>query len=443
MRTRYWLIAIVLAHLAIGIAYAACTPYRTPGLVMGKILGDIGAPDERAHVGYVAYIASGRGLPVLHVHRAEAGYEFHQPPLFYFLEAGWSKLLRIDNLQSPHAGLPLRALNVLFGCGTAVGAFFIAWWGLGRRDVGLFAATFCALLPMECAVSGAISNDPLLIVLSTWVVAACVRVATRGWDVKRAALIGALAGLALLTKSSAIALLPAIVAAWWVAPERRLNGRWVVGAIALALLIAAPWWIRNLAVYGDPLGQRIFLQVFKPDVDPGSLLTHPHALGRWFLILAKMTGCSFVGQFGYMHILLPTAVYVAAWAVLGWLAYRWARASRAWNWGNARPMHLVCAVEALAVLATYIAFNLEYVQPQARYFFPALGPISVALAIGLVDWLGPRARTGAAVFAVGLFAADACGLIVAKAVFRQNISDYAVIRAARARVPEPPMEGNH
>jgi 4-amino-4-deoxy-L-arabinose transferase-like glycosyltransferase len=436
MRTRYWLLAIVLAHLALGLVFAGITPYGTPGVVLGKTLTDIGAPDERAHVAYVASLASGNGLPVLRVQRPADSYEYHQPPLFYLLAAGWSKVLGVSDVGARSAGLPIRSLDVLFGCCTVVGAFFIPWWGLKRRDVGLCAASICALLPMQCAISGAVSNDPLLIALSTWVVAACARVAVRGWDAKWAVLIGLLTGLAFLTKSSALAIAPVIFAAWWVAPDRVKSGRWPWVALGVAVLVALPWWWRNAALYGDPLGFMMFTKVFKPDVHPGLAFKSLHSFGRWLFYLTQLSSQSFVGRIGYMHILLPACVYAAVWAVLGWLGYRWARAMRDRDWGGGRQMHVVCMVAVGAVFLAYLAFNIEYVQPQVRYCFPALASIAVGLAIGLVDWLKSRAAVGAAVLAVGLLAVDGCMVTIARATFKQNIAEYAVVQAAQARHPK-------
>jgi hypothetical protein len=63
-------------------------------------------------------------------------------------------------------------------------------------------------------------------------------------------------------------------------------------------------------------------------------------------------------------------------------------------------------VVLLAVVAGHVWYNLKFVQHQGRYLFSALVPISVAFALGLLEWpallhegairLGPRFRFAAA-----------------------------------------------
>ena len=47
-------------------------------------------------------------------------------------------------------------------------------------------------------------------------------------------------------------------------------------------------------------------------------------------------------------------------------------------------MHLVNGLFFLAVLLTFLKFNMQYFQAQARYLLPAIGPIAAAVGAGLV-----------------------------------------------------------
>lgn len=428
MRTRYWLIALVLVHLGLGLTYAAITPYRTPGIVDGRHVIDIGAPDEIAHSNYILYMAAGRGFPVLRPEGREREFEYHQPPLYYALAAAWGRVFGPANLTTQSAGVILRVMNVLFGCCTVVGAFFIGWWGLKSISTGLCAAGLCAMLPMECAVSGALSNDPLLIALCTWTVALAVKAAMDGWNARTAPAIGLLAGAALLTKSSGLAMLPVIAAAWWWAPDRRSAWRLALGALIVAVLLVLPWWLRNQAIYGDPLARHVFRDVFPPNVDAGGLLADTSALRAWFLNLCRVTGLSFLGVFGYMHILLPQPVYALFALVFCGLALGSAHVLQDPSQRSCKPAHAVNAACVLWILAFYIAFNLEYIQPQARYLFPALGPIAVALSMGPATWARHRRQLVTGILAAGLLAVNAMSFVVVSSKFHQNVADLAAAR---------------
>src|SRR6185295_15580984 len=68
-----------------------------------------------------------------------------------------------------------------------------------------------------------------------------------------AALLGAVAGLAQLTRSDAMTLLPVLALSLWWAPasrRKRLAALGVCGLMALAVF--APWPLRNLRQFGEP-----------------------------------------------------------------------------------------------------------------------------------------------------------------------------------------------
>ena len=202
---------VALVHLLLACYYASITPYRTPGILLGQRgpdggpakIPDVGAPDERQHANYVLHLLDGKGFPVLDPKDPNLGenYQSHQPPLFYLLEAGWTKITSAD-IESSSDGLKVRSLNALIGAVTVVGVFFVGLWGFKREDVGVIAATFAALLPMNCALSGSLSNDPLLYCLVTWTLAFCAKGIREGWDLKLAIATGVATGLAIITKTT-------------------------------------------------------------------------------------------------------------------------------------------------------------------------------------------------------------------------------------------------
>lgn len=58
----------------------------------------------------------------------------------------------------------------------------------------------------------------------------------------------------------------------------------------------------------------------------------------------------------------------------------------------------------LVVIVLFIRFNAQYFQAQARYLYPAIGPIAVGLAIGVFQFLKERAWAGYLAIALGLVA---------------------------------------
>lgn len=429
------LAALVLLHVVLAIVYANVTPYRTPGYLAmfkstpyqpdpatGEVklvwprVPDIGAPDERAHANYVIHILEGKGIPAYKIwvpdpkdpnktiRNPNLGerYEDHQAPLYYVLTAGFAKVVGVDatSAADPYAGLRLRYLNALFGALTIVGVFFLGYWGLARRDVALFAAGITALLPMNLALSGAMSNDPLLFAICTWVLALCALGVRQGWTTRIALLLGALVGLGLLTKTTALALIPLVIVAFLF---RRPKGSFVALTVAVAILLSAPWLIRNQVLYGDLLGLKSFQELFADEITTRDFIAGVSGdpFNHWFNYVGWFTARSFFGVFGYMDIFLnergvaytgpATAVGVAAPNTL----YRLLMAVFAvlslgflLTLGLAdRPtkrFHALNGFFLVLVTLLFIRYNITFFQGQARYFFPAIGPISIGFALGAI-----------------------------------------------------------
>jgi 4-amino-4-deoxy-L-arabinose transferase-like glycosyltransferase len=458
--------ALVIAHIALATVFAAITPYRAMGTLSGvqsvdrtaTFNVDIGAPDERAHVNYVQRLLDGKGVPVFDAERSTTdktyrteAYEFHQPPLYYGLAAAWCKVVGAGNLYDPAVGLRLRVLNALIGGTTVLGTFFAALWGFKRVDLSLGAALFPALLPMNIALSGAISNDPLLFALMTWAVALMARAVRDGWTMKLAIAVGVLCGLATLTKTNGLALLPVALVAVLVPQVKRVSWREFATALAIVALLIGPWFARNARVYGDPLATNVFSKAFADTAQKSTIETLVHdkdpSFGYWTDWVGWWTARSFVGVFGYMDIWLnesglgfqgpwlhsarsdqpqpgeqaPNALYrlvLAAFALLtlGWLVSLkedWAR--------KAKSVTVVNLTLVVVVLVMFFRFENEYFQAQARYIYPALAPISIGFASGAVTIFKKRPAWILGALCAGLLALDAVSILTISASFPDRI----------------------
>lgn len=405
---------LALAHVVLACIYASVTPYRTSGVLLGQrdpntgmpqSTLDVGAPDERQHANYVSHLLDGKGFPVLDAKDPNLyeNYQSHQPPLFYLLEAGWVKLAGADPNSSTD-GLKMRMLNTLIGGATVLGAFFLGLWGFRREDVGLVAAAFVALLPMNCALSGAVSNDPLLFCLCTWTLAVAALSVREGWTLKTALLCGLLTGLAILTKTTGIALLPMLLVAVFLSPKRPDAKQFGVCALAL-LVICAPWLARNQSLYGDPLGIKMFNDAFKLSASHETMLQvaaiqnegKSPEVAYWTDWVGWWTARSFVGAFGYMDIFLnergtpstseksPNTFYRLFLALGVLVAAAWAFALKKPEWGEHKRVNWLLGTFLLVVLLLFLRFNAQYFQGQARYLFPAIAVFGIGAGIGVLN----------------------------------------------------------
>jgi 4-amino-4-deoxy-L-arabinose transferase-like glycosyltransferase len=162
------------------------------------------------------------------------------PPLYPTVLAGLS-LLGGDDL------LAQRSLGALFGAGTIV---LVALIGrrLGGVRVGLAAAAVAALYPLFVIADGAPMSEGLYGLL----VAACLLAALRLREERspaRAAVLGALVGLAALTRSEAL-LLVVLVGLPLALGGPRAGRLWRALAVCAACaVVLAPWTIRNWSAF--------------------------------------------------------------------------------------------------------------------------------------------------------------------------------------------------
>ena len=165
-------------------------------------------------------------------------------PLYIFLTAG-------VYLLTAHSQVAMLVLQALLGAATAT---LVAW--LAGRSCSMVAAWCAGLL---------VALDPGLIVyaaelhsltLDAFAFVALVAATLALPPAPRArqmALVGALFGVAALTRSTALVLLPLVLV--WLRHYRavRLMSRPTLALIGVAVLVFAPWSIRNSLLLGQPV----------------------------------------------------------------------------------------------------------------------------------------------------------------------------------------------
>ena len=398
---------ILVAFLILGATYSIVTPIFE-------------ASDELWHYPLVQWLSKGNPLPVQDAKNVGLWkQEASQPPLYYWLmgaATSWidtSDMLQLRQ-QNPHvepgaittdgnnnlvihnparetfpwhgAALAVhvvRLLSALMGVVTVWLTYRIALELFpDRPHLALGAAAVNAFTPMFIFISGAVNNDNLTMMLCSLALLMMIKrlrqeQRTEGRDfafrLGRWLPLGIVLGLAALTKTSTLGLLPltaltVIIAAW-------RKGSWrefFAGAIATAvpvLLIAGWWYLRNVQLYGDVTGINAFIDVLGRRAAPASLL---QLWGeRWGFML------SYWGLFGGVNVPMDNWVYhiLNALAVVSFVGVLIFFIAMTWRWFRADPIH------------SWRDFRYElrdYLQGRAPLFIVGLfGVIVVAL---LTQW---------------------------------------------------------
>ncbi|MHB0859242.1 MAG: glycosyltransferase family 39 protein, partial [Anaerolineae bacterium] len=427
---RRTIFAMIMAlFLALGVVYSVVTPVFE-------------ASDELHHYPVVKHLADGRGLPVQRPGEDSLWrQEGSQPPLYYAVAALATCWIDTDDLPdilryNPHArvGIPLapdnknmvvhteaenwpwsgavlavhliRLLSLCMAAGTLACTYL-----LGRRlfperpELALSAMGLNAFVPMFVFIAASVNNDNLVVLLSSLALWRMVVVVQEGSTLRRVLGLGALVGLAALTKLSALGLIPLALVALALAhlgalfrpndaathPQQvrkalsaGLAGR-VLADLALVLvpvlLLAGWWYLRNVQLYGDPTGLNAMLAIAGRRVAPPSL-------GE---LLGEFEGLriNYWGLFGGVNVLMrPHVLYrlldaltVAIVTGLGLVLYRAWRAGRLPSGLSLALLTCWVAIEVVAL----VRWTSLTKASQGRLLFPAISAFSL---LGALGWSG-------------------------------------------------------
>jgi tetratricopeptide (TPR) repeat protein len=209
--------------------------------------------DASHHLNYINYLQEHHRLPL----PAQGMVMFH-PPLYYIISAVVLSLFNLTTTD-PSGILLLRALTMLFG----IAQFVLVFATLrlifpNRLDLQLVGGSMGAFLPMQLYMSHNPTNETLAALLVSASLYFALRMTKSGpatW--KSYCVLGLLLGVALLTKATAVLVVPFIVLALacQLACERASVTRWTgtLGSMLLIATLICGWHYIRISQYGSPL----------------------------------------------------------------------------------------------------------------------------------------------------------------------------------------------
>jgi len=429
---RSWRILVLLLYLTLALLHSAANPLFE-------------CPDETWHIGMAARLAQGGSLPVQRPGEDTPWrQEGNQPPLYYALLGGLTRLFRLplddldavcvlnshassgdasrianrnQVLHSPAEAFPWRGavLTLHLWRLVSVALGLLTVWATvnsvrllfpDRPIWALGSGLLIAVNPMFLFITASVNNDNLVNAATAtglWLMA--LRFRYRGDREGRpyrvqAVLLGLTLGAAALAKLSGLTLWPVALAlllclAWRERQWRRgLLEMALVFAIALAL---CGWWFwRNWALYRDPFGLSVMLDIVGRRRATAADLLGEFQGFRW----------AFWGVFGWMNVLMPVWAYRAldvwtALAALGLLIRTGrglARALRTRAWGEEWAIGLGLLGYVAVLFVAFLRWTAQTPASQGRLMFPAIGPISLGLWVGWEQIAQGLARSRSAGF---------------------------------------------
>ncbi|MGA9349061.1 MAG: DUF2142 domain-containing protein [Anaerolineae bacterium] len=519
---QHWAIVFVLAaFLALGIAYAVATPLFEK-------------PDEIWHYPYVKYLADGQGLPVQDLAQAQPlmRQESTQPPLYYataalatfwiedddwqdlvWLNPFWgynapgtvndnkNRVFHTDRERFPYRGAVLalhtaRLISVIWGGITVLATYLMALelskgareqGSKGAREQGSYlfptgrafaagAAALVAFNPQFVFIASAVSNDSTVSACCTLALWLMLRLVRRGVSTRRLVWLGFIAGLALIAKASALALLPVAVVAIAMAawskrtlqtsevpqsnfarqvvrkssndlatekssprPRRSNHKGWIflrgcVIVFGIVAIVAGWWYILNWRLHGDPLGLRIHQEIVGPGRPKLTLAELIHELSQMELSFWAAFGWGNVHAHPWIYTVLRVVVRLGA---LGLLVMAISELLKPKLEKATRLGLALLLLWGLLVFAALVRWLQWIFAPSGRHLFPAISSFAILLLLGLLQLVPGRLRGKAtALLAGAMFVfASICPLAyIVPAYARPPLLSEAAIEAVPHRL---------
>jgi 4-amino-4-deoxy-L-arabinose transferase-like glycosyltransferase len=335
-----------------------------------------------------------RASEIQHIHRADEGLSSGfvasaggYPPTFYYLGA---VTLRAVQAMGGSYLVGIQALRLLCVLLAAVALWFQI--GILRELLGsgvrlVCGAAIIALMPMYGYVFASFNPDVLVAVLFSAAIYASLRIERRGLSSRRMGALLAVTALALLTKPTAIALVPLVV--WIAFRAARLRQRtWrlplVAGGVA-GVVVGAPYFIFTRLDSSAGIASGIASQ--------GGRTIGLAAVGHYVVVFRRafmtLYHSSFWGNYGWLDAsFLPSMYYyffvLALLALIGLLVRVFRRRCVPARW-------IVALIPAVTLGLILVGIEFVLVTSagtgglfiQGRYLFPVMGVLVAAYLSGI------------------------------------------------------------
>jgi 4-amino-4-deoxy-L-arabinose transferase-like glycosyltransferase len=339
------------------------------------------APDEQPHFKYVEYLAENHSLPIQTslTDSSTNDWEYYQPPLYYLLLSPFYVLTEQLFQNNFVTVKVLRAFSIiLWGITTLFSFKFLDSLEVHDRFLRVFAVAMVCLLPTYTFLSSVINNDNLLIAFGGVILYLIVQPVS----LRNSLLTGILLGLALLTKLTAVIYVALIMLVLFVGLVRRTLDRsamyHAVLSLGCAMIIWAPWILRNYNIYGSITAEEV-----------ANVPRQWETLYQAVWVTLEQMQTSFWAVSGihnnigvpYYPMVGMIVFYVACIGpVYGFLLKRKQPALFARkNFGIILALALAMVFNVILVFR----FGLLYGQGQGRFLFPLLIPVSLFMGAGL------------------------------------------------------------
>jgi hypothetical protein len=385
-----WLVALIVLYIITRLAFLLCLP-----------MGD--APDELYHLTVAEFLKMYGRLPTLAEVKAGGDHFVYGtlPALGYVPN---SILGFIGSYALPDTPFRLvsRFGTMLAGLPGVIAAYYAGRELFGRRISSLVLPLLVVFHPQLAFTEGYTNTDALvssLCSINFYLVAKGYRMPT---TVPIAAFMGFLTGWAVLSKTNALAVVPALMLAVYMTGKKPWQA--LIAFCGMAGVLVVPYWLRNyFAQKGDVLGSRTMYENWikiLPRKD--GQVVHPwpalHTIGWWRYMLFD-----FFGLYGLMDKYLWRPFY---FIFLGGVVLAlWGHIKTRYTWGVLQrgPLGIYALALLLNFAATIYATYSNTTGPHGRYLFPCEIPI-FALMLSGFERLGTKATMWLSCAMIGLFA---------------------------------------
>ncbi len=462
------------------------------GIIFSFTVPIFKAPDENSHFMYITYLQDNFALPYIKFEGVPLDYEFWglladerntkkgfdrrfysevNPKVRNFVEANGYSGIPVENFQMPfyyivcaagsllnHGNLyyvfySSRLISVLFGLGVVLVSYLIAREVFPASKFMVYGLPiFISLIPQFTFSSSTLGNDVPAAFLTSLLFLQVIKMSKYGAEnIRNFFWLGVTSGLALITKLSAMTLLPAILVfvAYAVYASRREEPCAQAGIVKCAAVffltagaIIFTSFLHNYLVSGSLTGTKSLVEYWRQKIQYWPLdYDNTSILRMLFSVWAVRLIKSFWGVFGWMEIWLPPAFYWFFYALTGFGAAGFvkavtdnARKKKAFENLQTRTFLLFAgAIISELILLLMFLREMGGTQAQGRYFFLVLVPLISFMLYGIfypVQKSKSRSRLVFCAVFLGMMLANLAGYleIAARPCFANagNILQYII-----------------